>query len=261
MTISTSPDNSHCPKVRETSSEMMSSHSTGLETVSANESIDNPDISISDSSTLQTAVSDPCTHRDSELQMSDASKTTASDQGVVAGPSFSQEQQHRFQVRYEEGFDIADDSDYVSWLRINHPDSHLLQHPTGPQTSALPSESVLHHFSDVTPLQEIAVDSPNTESDTSKTPSTSALSKFLIPTQASKRRAASARLLTSTAALEILKEKERKKTSGSRDEREKKEGKGGEKEKGGERTKKKAEERAKKQELKAKVRAEGEGES
>ena len=64
--------------------------------------------------------------------------------------------------------------------------SHLLQHPTGPQTSALPSESVLHHFSDVTPLQEIAVDSssPNTESDTSKTPSTSALSKFLIPTQA-----------------------------------------------------------------------------
>ena len=110
---------------------------------------------------------------------------TASDQGVVAGPSFSHKQQHRFQVRYEEGLDIAGNPDYVSWLRINHPESRLLHHPTGPQTSALPSESVLHHFSDVTPLQEIAVDSssPNTESDTSKTPSTSALSKFLIPTQ------------------------------------------------------------------------------
>ena len=43
VTISTSPDNSHCPEVRETSSEMTSSHSTGLETVSASESIDNPD--------------------------------------------------------------------------------------------------------------------------------------------------------------------------------------------------------------------------
>ena len=175
VTISTSPDKSHCPKVRETSSEMTSSHSTGLDTVSASESIDNPVTSISDSCTLQTAVSDPYTHRDSELQTSDASKTTASDQGVVAGPSFSQEQQHRFQVRYEEGFDIAGNPDYVSWLQINHPDSRLLQHPTGPQTSVLLSESV--RFSDVTPLQEITVDSstPNTESDTSKTPSTSAL--------------------------------------------------------------------------------------
>ena len=116
MTISTSPDNSHCPKVRETSSEMMSSHSTSLETISASESIDHPDTSISDSCRLQTAVSDPCTHKDSELQTSDASKTTASGQGVVAGPSISQEQQHRFQVRYEEGFDIAGDPDYVSWL-------------------------------------------------------------------------------------------------------------------------------------------------
>ena len=202
MTISTSPDNSHYPEVRETSSEMMSSHSTSLETVSASESIDHPDTSISDSCTLQTAVSDPCTHKYSELQTSDASKTTASGQGVVAGSSIPQEQQHHFQVHYEEGFDIAGDPDYVSWLRINHPDSHLLQYPTGPQTSALPSESVLHHFSDVTPLQEIAVDSssPNTESDRSKTPFNISTLKIPDPYSSgnshwSKRRAASGSII------------------------------------------------------------------
>ena len=148
VTISTSPDNSaktHCPEVRETSPEMTSSHSAGLETVSASESIDDPDTSntsISDSCTLQIAVSDPCTHKDFELLTSDPLGTTASDQGVVAGPSFSQEQQCRFQVRYEEGFDVACDPDYVSWLRINHPDSPLLQHPTVPQNNASSSESV-----------------------------------------------------------------------------------------------------------------------
>ena len=80
---------------------------------------------------MQTAVSDLCTPK-----ASDPTETTASNQGVVAGPPFSQEQQRRFQVRYEEGFGVAGDPDYVSWLRINHPDSPLLRHPTGPQTSA-----------------------------------------------------------------------------------------------------------------------------
>ena len=137
---------------------------------------------------------------------------------MVAGPSFSQEQQCRFQVRYEEGFDVACDPDYVSWLRINHPDSPLLQHPTVPQNNASSSESVLRHFLSVTPLQEIAVDSSprNTESGTNKTPSTSSLSKFLIPPQAStptgrKGEPPQARLFTSSAAFEILKEKERRK--------------------------------------------------
>ena len=158
---------------------------------------------------------DPCTYKDSEQLTSDPLGTTASDQGVVAGPSFSQEQQCRFQVRYK---DVACDPGYVSWLRINHPDSPLLQHPTVPQNNASSSESVLRHFSSVTPLQEIVVDSSprNTESGTSKTPSTSSLSKFLIPPQAStptgrKGEPPRARLLTSSAAFEILKEKERRK--------------------------------------------------
>ncbi|CAI8054453.1 hypothetical protein GBAR_LOCUS29717, partial [Geodia barretti] len=79
--------------------------------------------------------------------------------GVVAGPSFSQEQQRHF--------DVAGDPDYVSWLRINHPDSPLLRHPTGPQTSASSGKSLLHHFSDVTPVAEIAVDSPPPDTDNS----------------------------------------------------------------------------------------------
>ena len=176
---------------------------------------------------------------------------------MVAGPSFSQEQQCRFQVRYEEGFDVACDPDYASWLRINHPDSPLLQHPTVPQNNASPSESVLRHFSSV-----IAVDSSprNTESGTSKTPSTSSLSKFLIPPQVltptgRKIEPPRARLLTSSAAFEILKEKERRKQEEAEEKEKKKEREEAKKRKE-EEQRKKAEERAKKQELKAKVRAE-----
>ena len=79
-----------------------------------------------------------------------------------------------------------------------------------PQNNVSPSESVFRHFSSV-----IAVDSSprNTESGT---PSTSSISKFLIPPQAStptgrKGEPPRARLLTSSAAFEILKEKERRK--------------------------------------------------
>ena len=124
------------------------------------------------------------------------------------------------------------------------------------------SESVLRHFSSVTPLQEIAVDSSprKTESGTSKTPSTSSLSKFLIPPQAStptgrKGEPPRARLLTSSADFEILKEKERRKQEEAemkeKKKKEREEAKKGKEEE----QRKKAEERAKKQELKAKVRA------
>ena len=181
---------------------------------------------------------------------------------MVAGPSFSQEQQCRFQVRYEEGFDIACDPDYVSWLRINHPDSPLLQHPTVPQNNASSSESV---FRLSLLIQEIAVDSSprNTESGTSKTPSTSSLSKFLIPPQAStptgrKGEPPRARLLTSSAAFEILKEKERRKQEEAEMKEIKKKEREEAKKRKEEEQRKKAEERAKKQELKAKVRAEKE---
>ena len=74
--------------------------------------------SVGDSCSSEAAVGDPCTHQDSELPTSDPTETTTCDQDVVAGPSFSQEQQCRYQIRYKEGFDVAGDPDYVSWLRI-----------------------------------------------------------------------------------------------------------------------------------------------
>jgi hypothetical protein len=51
---------------------------------------------------------------------------------------------------------------------------------TTPQTSASSGKFLLHHFSDVTPVAEIAVDSPppDTDNSTKNTPSTSTLSSF-----------------------------------------------------------------------------------
>ena len=137
------------------------------------------------------------------------------DPGCLAGPSFSQEQQHRFQLRYEEGFDVSGDTDYICWLRLNHPDSPLLSRPTEAQTSTPSGESLVRQFSDLAVLAEIPVAS--TPSETTKmTPSASTICKFLIPPQAStpsgqKGEPPRASLLTSATAFEMLKEKERKK--------------------------------------------------
>ena len=39
-----------------------------------------------------------------------------SDSSTIAGPSYTEEQQSRFQTRYKEVFDIFDDVDYACWL-------------------------------------------------------------------------------------------------------------------------------------------------
>ena len=262
VTISTPPDKSaeqHSPEGREASPVMSMSHCTGSESVSASESnecLDDSGIPISDPGLLEAHVSDPCTHQDPEPQMCDPTETTANcNHGVVAGPSFTQEQRRRYQIRYEEGFDVGGDPDYVSWLRINHPDSTLPQDHTG--------ESLLNHFSDVTPVEEIAVDSsPPDKADTSQT-TVSNFSKFLIPPQVStptgqKGQPPRARLLTSSAALEILKEKEKKKQEEAEMKEKRKKEREEAKKRKEEEQKRKAEERAKKQEQKAKEKAEKE---
>ena len=73
----------------------------------------------------------------------------------AAGPSFTQEQIRHFETRYEEGFDIADDQDYINWLRINHPDSPKNQ----VQMEVVKSchASIAQHFADVSPLQQISI--------------------------------------------------------------------------------------------------------
>ena len=221
---------------------------------------------------LTTVVSDGQTH---------AAEASGTDPGCVAGPSFSQEQERRFQVRYEEGFDVSGDIDYMCWLRLNHPDCPLVSRPiaeqtscptaeqtscpteeqtscptaeqtscptaeqtscpteqtscptaeqtsrpteeqtsrliaenasrpTAEQTSHPTGESVVENFSEVSPLAEIPLASTQYQT-TKMTPS-----KFLIPPQVStpsgrKGEPPRARLLTSAAAFEMLKEKERKK--------------------------------------------------
>ena len=214
VTISTLSDKSaeqHSPEAREASPGMSTPHCLGSESVSASESNECvsesgiPKSSVSDPSLLEAHVSDYCTHQDSEPQMCDPTETTANNsQSVVAGPSFSQEQRRRYQIRYEEGFDVVGDPNYVSWLRIKHPDSPLLRDHMGPASSG---ESLLNHFSDVTPVEEIAVNlSPTDKTPTNKT-TVSNFSKFLIPPQVStptgpKRQPPRARLLTSSAALD-----------------------------------------------------------
>ena len=112
---------------------------------------------------------------------------------------------------------MAGDPDYVSWLQINHPDSLFLQHHTGPQDTTSSGESLLSHFSDVIPLEEIAVNSsPPDRTGTNETPTLN-FSKFLIspqvstPTGQKGQPPPQARLLTSSAVLEILQKKRRSK--------------------------------------------------
>jgi len=39
---------------------------------------------------------------------------------------FSAEQEGHFQRRYDEGYNLLIDRDYVRWLKVNHPESQLL---------------------------------------------------------------------------------------------------------------------------------------
>jgi hypothetical protein len=80
--------------------------------------------------------------------------------------SFTDEQERRFQIRFEEGFNVFTDDDYVSWLEIHHPES--LPHST-PEDFTLVGQ-----FSSVSPAVQVAIDSTLPESPvTENTPSTS----------------------------------------------------------------------------------------
>ena len=106
------------------------------------------------------------------------------DLGCVAGPSFTEEQRRRFQLRYKKGFDVPGDMDYISWLRLNRPDFPLLSRPTVAQSCATSGDLILDHFSEVSPLAEIPIVSTVSEA-TITTPSASTISKLLVPPQAS----------------------------------------------------------------------------
>ena len=283
-------------------SPLVSSTNQAMETTSTNGTPEaaggDPHSPETAASMLTTVVSDGQTH---------AAEASGTDPGCVAGPSFSQAQERRFQVQYEEGFDVSGDMDYICWLRLNHPDSPLVtakqttcpteeqtsrttaekkgrptaektDHPTAEQTDSPTAEktdrptaeqtrhptgeSVVENFSEVSPLAEIPLAS--TQSQTTKmTPSTSAISKLLIPPQVStpsgrKEEPPRARLLTSAAAFEMLKEKERKKQEEAEMKEKKRKEREEVKKRKEEEQRKKAEERARKQEQRAKEKAQKE---
>ena len=75
--------------------------------------------------------------------------------------NFTVEQELLFQKRYDEGYNLAIDPDYVCWLRFHHPESCLSCKSSNlSESHIIPAEddvpmSVL--FYDVIPLEELPI--------------------------------------------------------------------------------------------------------
>ena len=189
--------------------------------------------------------------------------------------TFTPEQLDRFQIRYEEGCDVYLDSDYVRWLQLNHPEALPADDPTA-------SLSLTEHFSEVTPITPVsdhAGQPPTSHGSNTRSSAASSsdstgrilpspqgstkddvVSKYLVvpgfstpsvPKIAPPR----ARLLTSTEAIAILEEKERKKQQEAAEKEQRKKEREEKKTQREEERKKKAEERARKAEEKAQEKA------
>ena len=82
------------------------------------------------------------------------SGATACDINKSIPTSFTDEQDALFEHRFEEGYDIYSDQQYVSWLRLHHPQSIAAHHVHLITTSYQP-ESLLDAFADITPLAPV----------------------------------------------------------------------------------------------------------
>ena len=81
--------------------------------------------------------------------------------------NFTAEQQQLFKHRFEEGYNIFIDPDYVRWLRLHHPESC----PADGSDCALNNDSVISHFPDIvspSPVAIVTMDELISELDTSK---------------------------------------------------------------------------------------------
>ena len=137
--------------------------------------------------------------------------------------TFTAEQEQRFQIRYEEGFNIFTDRLYVKWLELHHPE--VLPADCSSLPSANDEFTLADYFSSVTPTislecTEVVQQSPTASQsprDMEENPQDdSPVSKYLtLPPGASPsipKTMPRARLLTSTdAAMAQMEEKERKK--------------------------------------------------
>ena len=80
----------------------------------------------------------------------------------VEEQQFTYDQISLFQRRYEEGIDVFEDQDYVTWLHLNHPEAVPSDH-----SSLRSPTSVLDEFSDISPLDEIQLSVMESSTSTS----------------------------------------------------------------------------------------------
>ena len=105
-----------------------------------------------------------------ECQQNSAERDTAS--GVGA---FTDEQERRFHICHEEGFNVFTDKDYVRWFKIHYPESLL--------HSTVHDVTLTEHFSSVVPAVEIPINPSLTVSPGAEnSPSTSRLASTVSPT-------------------------------------------------------------------------------
>ena len=99
----------------------------------------------------------------------------------VEEQQFTYDQISLFQRRYEEGFDIFEDEDYVTWLRLNHPEAVPSDH-----SSLRAPTSVLDEFSDISPLDKIqlSVMEPSTSTSALTPPTVSSVMESSTSTSA-----------------------------------------------------------------------------
>ena len=80
----------------------------------------------------------------------------------VEEQQFTYDQTCLFQRRYEERFDVFEDQDYVTWLRLNYPEAVPSDH-----SSLRAPTTVLDEFSDIFPLDEIQLSVMESSTSTS----------------------------------------------------------------------------------------------
>jgi len=89
----------------------------------------------------------------------DSAATAGSVANVPSSPSptFTQEQEDLFERRYEEKYDLYD-SEYISWLELNHPEAVPTDRYSLITASSAENEmDLLSEFSNVTPTEPVMV--------------------------------------------------------------------------------------------------------
>ena len=83
------------------------------------------------------------------IEGDNTSTTTAS-----KPPEFTDEQEQLYQKRYDEGYNLTVDSEYLQWLKLHHPESSLVSDSL---SESIEEEeiSLSAYFSDIAPLEAI----------------------------------------------------------------------------------------------------------